>query len=170
MKLTTRTRYGMRALLDIVAHSAEAPVRLREIAGRQDVSLGYLEHIVGPLIAGGVLRSTRGLFGGVSLMKRADEILLKDVVGLLEGSLATADCVLHPNLCPRSQSCATRVLWAELTEAMESVLGSRTLADMMSNDDGVHNGSCAHTAVRPLENRVVGASSSRLTGSGVDAA
>ena len=169
MKLTTRTRYGMRALLDIVAHSAEAPVRLKEIAGRQDVSLGYLEHIVGPLIAGGVLRSTRGLFGGVSLMRSADEICLKDVVRLLEGSLATTDCVANPNLCPRSETCGTRGLWAELTDAMESVLGSRTLADLMSNDDSTREGSCMQAAVRPLENPVVGAASARskATASGV---
>lgn len=159
MKLTTRTRYGMRALLDIAAHSAEAPVRLKEIAARQDVSLGYLEHIVGPLISGGILRSTRGLFGGVSLMKPADEILLKDAVERLEGSLATTDCVSNPYLCPRSESCATRGLWAELTAAMESVLGSRTLADLMSNDDSLQEGSCVQAAVRPLQNPVVGASS-----------
>jgi len=170
VKLTTRTRYGMRALLDIAAHSAEAPIRLKEIAGRQDVSLGYLEHIVGPLIAGGVLRSTRGLFGGVSLMKQADEILLKDVVGLLEGSLATTDCVFNPRLCARSELCATRGLWAELTEAMETVLGSRTLADLMSGDDSSQEGSCVQAAVRPHRRPVFGAHAARLAVSGEDAA
>jgi len=158
MKLSTRTRYGLRALLDIAAHSSGAPVQLKEIARRQDVSLSYLEHIVGPLMAGGVLRSTRGMFGGVSLLKQPGDILLWDVVNLLEGSMATADCVPHPHICPRAGRCATRRLWCELTSAMQGVLATRTLADLMREDDGTAEGSCAVAAVRPL------ADAARITG------
>ncbi len=150
MKLSTRTRYGLRALLDIAAHSGGAPVQLKEIAERQDVSLSYLEHIVGPLIGGGILRSTRGMFGGVSLLKEPRDILLWDVVNLLEGSVAAVDCVPHPHVCPRTATCAARRLWSELTEAMRGVLAARTLADLMSNDDGTAEGSCAVAAVRPM--------------------
>ncbi len=154
MKLSTRTRYGMRAVLDIALHSGGAPVRLREIAERQEVSLSYLEHIVGPLIAGGILRSTRGAGGGISLLREPDRILLSEIVSLLEGSLAAVDCVLHPNVCPRSGFCATRDLWTELAEAMDSVLGSRTLVDLMKTDDGAQAGSCAPPSVGAL--RAVG--------------
>jgi Rrf2 family protein len=150
MKLSTRTRYGLRALLDIAAHGGGAPVQLKEIARRQEVSLAYLEHIVGPLIAGGILRSTRGMFGGVSLLKEPREILLWDVVNLLEGSVAAVDCVPYPHICRRAETCATRRLWSELTEAMRGVLESRTLADLMRGDDGTADGSCAVAAVRPL--------------------
>jgi len=150
MKLSTRTRYGLRALLDIAAHSSGAPVQLKEIARRQDVSLSYLEHIVGPLMAGGILRSTRGMFGGVSLLKQPGDILLWDVVNLLEGSIAAVDCVPHPHICPRSDGCATRRLWCELTSAMKGVLATRTLADLMRDDDGTADGSCAGAAVRPM--------------------
>ena len=160
MKLSTRTRYGLRALLDIAAHSSGSPVQLKEIAERQEVSLSYLEHIVGPLMAGGILRSTRGMFGGVSLLKEPRDILLWDVVNLLEGSVAAVDCVPYPHICPRAETCATRRLWSELTEAMRSVLATRTLADLMRSDDGTADGSCAVAAVRPLSERskVVGAS------------
>ncbi len=158
MKLSTRTRYGLRALLDIAAHSSGAPVQLKEISRRQEVSLAYLEHIVGPLIAGGILRSTRGMFGGVSLLREPRDILLWDVVGLLEGSVAAVDCVPYPHICARSQTCATRRLWSELTEAMHHVLASRTLADLMREDDGTAEGSCAVAAVRPL------ADAARITG------
>jgi len=149
MKLSTRTRYGLRALLDIAAHSDAAPVQLKEIARRQEVSLSYLEHIVGPLMTGGILRSTRGMYGGVSLLKEPREILLWDVVNLLEGTVAAVDCVPHPHICKRADTCATRRLWSELTKAMHDVLASRTLADLMRDDDGTADGSCAMAAVRP---------------------
>jgi len=135
VKLSTRPRYGMRALLDIAAHSGSEPVRLKEIARRQDVSLSYLEHIVGPLISGGILRSTRGPGGGVSLLRRPEEIPLGEVMQLLEGSMTTTDCVLHPEVCSRSARCATRSLWTELGEAMRAVLRNKTLADLMQGDE-----------------------------------
>lgn len=154
MKLSTRTRYGMRAVLDIALHSGGAPVRLRDIADRQEVSLSYLEHIIGPLITGRILRSTRGAGGGVSLLREPDRILLSEIVSLLEGPLAVVDCVLHPDVCPRSSSCATRGLWTEMAEAMDSVLGSRTLVDLMKTDDGAEAASFAPPSVRAL--RAVG--------------
>jgi Rrf2 family cysteine metabolism transcriptional repressor len=163
VKLSTRSRYGMRALLDIALQSSLEPVRLREIARRQDVSLSYLEHIVGPLIAGGILRSTRGPGGGVSLLRKPEDISLKEVMTLLEGPMSAADCVLHPEVCPRSDGCATRSLWVTLSESMDAVLGSRSLADLMRCDDGVGEGSCAHEAMRPLEHAVSGIGVSRRT-------
>ena len=163
MKLSTRTRYGMRALLDISVHSG-APVRLRDIAERQEVSLSYLEHIIGPLIAGRILRSTRGAGGGVSLLSEPDRITLSEIVSLLEGPLAAVDCVLQPDICPRSGSCATRVLWAEMAEAMDSILGSRTLADLMKTDGGVETGSCVPTALRPRRSPGTGAASAGREG------
>ncbi len=156
MKLSTRSRYGMRALLDIAVQSSREPVRLREIARRQDVSLSYLEHIVGPLIAGGILRSTRGPGGGVSLLKKPEDISLREVMTLLEGPLSAADCVLHPGVCPRADGCATRSLWVSLSEAMDAVLKSRTLADLLRNDEGVDECSCAPDAMRPLGRMVSG--------------
>ncbi|MBE9505844.1 MAG: RrF2 family transcriptional regulator [Chloroflexi bacterium] len=164
MKLSTRTRYGMRAVLDIALHSGGAPVRLRDIADRQGVSLSYLEHIIGPLIAGRILRSARGAGGGVSLLRKPDSILLSEIVSLLEGPLAAVDCVLHPDVCPRSGSCATRGLWTEMAEAMDSVLGSRTLVDLMTRDGEDKVGSCAPTALRPQRSPVIGAASARWNG------
>ena len=167
MKLSTRSRYGMRALLDIALQSSLEPVRLREIARRQDVSLSYLEHIVGPLIAGGILRSTRGPGGGVSLLRKPEDIPLREVMTLLEGPLSAADCVLHPEVCPRSEGCGTRSLWVSLSEAMNDVLRSKSLADLMRSDDGVTDGSCAPDAMRPLEHAVSGIGvSRRMEGSG----
>ncbi|MFC1965988.1 RrF2 family transcriptional regulator [Chloroflexota bacterium] len=131
MKLSTKGRYGTRALLDIALHQEDGPVPLKNIAQRQQISLSYLEHLVTPLIDGGIIRSTRGTGGGVSLTKSPAEIKLSEVVGLLEGSLALVKCVTDPAACNRSEFCVTRDLWGELKTAIEGVLESTTLQDLV---------------------------------------
>jgi Rrf2 family cysteine metabolism transcriptional repressor len=86
MRLSTRGRYGTRALLDLALHHGEEPVLLKDIAEREQISVRYLEHLITPLIAGGILRTTRGAKGGVSLAKPPREIKLSEVIQLLEGS------------------------------------------------------------------------------------
>lgn len=131
MKLSTKGRYGTRALLDIALHQGERPVQLKAIAQRQQISLHYLEHIIAPLIAAGMLRSTRGAGGGVSLGKLPEEIRLSEVIRVLEGSIAPVECVDDPNVCPRADICVTRDIWAEMKEAMAGVLESTTLQDLV---------------------------------------
>jgi Rrf2 family transcriptional regulator, cysteine metabolism repressor len=131
MKLSTKGRYGTRALLDVAIHQGDSPVQLKDIAERQQISLSYLEHLIAPLVAAGVLRSTRGARGGVSLARPAEEIPLIDVVRALEGSMAPVECVDNPAKCPRADSCVTRDIWVETKRAMESVLESTTLADLV---------------------------------------
>jgi Rrf2 family protein len=131
MKLSTRARYGTRALLDIALHSDEGRVLLKDIARRQEVSLPYLEHVITPLRAAGLVKSTRGARGGLLLLKPPSEIKLSEVVQLLEGSVAPVDCVNDPKVCHRSASCVTRDIWIEMTEAMSRVLDSTTLQDLV---------------------------------------
>ena len=130
MKLTTRGQYGTRALLDVALHRDEEPILLKDIAKRQQISLPYLEHLVAPLIAGGMLRSTRGAKGGVSLARPPEDIKLSDVVRLLEGSMALVQCIDDPKACDRSGSCATRDIWGEMKQAIDGVLESTTLQDL----------------------------------------
>ena len=131
MKLSTRARYATRALLDLALHRAEEPVLLRDIAQRQQISLLYLEHLISPLIAAGIVRSTRGAKGGVSLAKPPEEIRLSEVIQLLEGSIAPVECVNNPGVCTRSELCVTRDIWGELKRAMNGVLESTTLQDLV---------------------------------------
>jgi Rrf2 family cysteine metabolism transcriptional repressor len=131
MKLSTRGRYGTRVLLDLALREGKEPVPLKEIARRQQISLLYLEQIIAPLIAAGMIRSTRGARGGVQLARPPQEIKLSEVVELLEGSIAPVDCVNDPKVCDRSELCATRDVWIELKKAMDGVLESRTLSDMV---------------------------------------
>jgi len=131
MKLSTRARYGTRALLDLALHSGEGPVLLKDIAQRQQISSMYLEHLITPLVAAGIIRSIRGARGGVWLAKPPQEIKLLEVVRLLEGSLALVECVNDPKCCPRSGFCVTRDIWGELKQAMNGVLESTTLQDLV---------------------------------------
>jgi Rrf2 family protein len=131
VKLSTRGRYGTRALLDLALHQGEGPVLLKDIAQRQQISLRYLDHLIAPLIAGGLVRTTRGAKGGVSLAKPPKEIKLSDVILLLEGSIAPAECVNSPGICSRSKLCATRDIWSELKQAMDGILKSTTLQDLV---------------------------------------
>lgn len=136
MKLSTRGRYGTRVLLDLALHDGKEPVPLKEIAQRQQISLLYLEHIIAPLLAAGMIRSTRGARGGIQLAKPAQDIKLSQVVGLLEGSIGPVDCVNDPTVCERSEVCATRDVWIELKKAMDGVLESKTLMDLVQMQRG----------------------------------
>lgn len=104
---------------------------LRDIARRQDISQAYLEHLVAPMIAAGILASTRGPRGGISLARTPDDIGLDEVIELLEGSTAPAECVDNPEACERSATCATRDIWEELRSAVSGMLGSVTLRDLV---------------------------------------
>ena len=131
MKLSTRVRYGTRVLLDLALREGKEPIPLKDIARRQQISLLYLEHIVTPLISAGMIRSTRGARGGVRLAKPPQEIKLSEMVELLEGSIAPVDCINDPEACSRSGLCATRDIWIELKKAMDGVLESKTLQDLV---------------------------------------
>jgi Rrf2 family protein len=130
MKLSTRTRYGTRALLELALHKGEGPVLLKDIAKQQQISLSYLEHLVAPLIAGGIIRSAKGPRGGISLARKPEEIKLSEITRLLEGPMAPVECVTNPEVCKRSGACAARDVWGRLKEAIDSVLESTTLKDL----------------------------------------
>ena len=131
MKLSTRGRYGTKALLELALHQREGPVLLKDIAQRQQIPLQYLEHLITPLIAAGMVVSTRGPRGGVSLAKPPEEIRLSEVIQLLEGSIAPVECVNNPGICDHSELCVTRDIWNELKKAMNGVLESTTLQDLV---------------------------------------
>jgi Rrf2 family transcriptional regulator, cysteine metabolism repressor len=130
MKLSTRTRYGMRALVDLALQNSSQPVQLKDIADRQQISLSYLEHLIIPLISAGFIKSTRGARGGVNLTRPPQEIRLDEVMQVLEGPLAPVDCLRNPDVCTRSGKCATQDVWSDMKIAMENVLKSYNLQDL----------------------------------------
>jgi Rrf2 family cysteine metabolism transcriptional repressor len=139
MKLSTKGRYGTRALLDVALHQEDSPVQLKLIAQRQQISLHYLEHIISPLVAAGLLRSTRGAYGGVSLGRPPQEIVLSEVIQVLEGSVTPVECVDDPNVCSRADICVTRDVWTDVKKAMIGVLESVTLQDLVERQKDKQN-------------------------------
>jgi len=131
VKLSTRARYGTKALLELALHWSEEPVLLKDIAQRQQIPLPYLEHLIGPLVRAGIVKSTRGVRGGVWLLKPPREVILSEVIQLLEGSIALVECVDNPETCPRSELCVTHEVWDEVKEAISKVLESVTLQDLV---------------------------------------
>ena len=130
MKLSTRARYGTRLLVDLALHYDEQPVLLKDIAQRQEISLPYLQHLITPLVTGGIVFTTRGAKGGVSLSQPPGEIKLSQVIRLLEGPIAPVECVNNPDMCTRSSSCVTRDIWCGMQEAIHEFLESTTLEDL----------------------------------------
>lgn len=131
MKLSTRVRYGVRALMDIAEHSPAGPVSLKDVARRQGISEQYLEQLVLLLKGAGVVRSVRGSHGGFLLSSRASEIRISEVVEILGGMIALMDCLYEREVCSRADCCAIRDVWQEANEAFRNVLASVTLMDLV---------------------------------------
>jgi Rrf2 family cysteine metabolism transcriptional repressor len=131
MKISTKIRYGTRAMLELASHYGEGPIELREIAKREDISLKYLEQVIVPLRTAGLVKSARGSKGGYSLAKHPSEIYLNDLVETLDGPLNLIECLGDPKVCQKVQSCITRDIWQEVSEAIDGVFRSVTLEDMV---------------------------------------
>lgn len=131
MKLSTRGRYGARAMLDLAIHHAEQAVLLKDIAKRQEISERYLENIMRILVSSGLVKSVQGRNGGFSLAKDPGDIRLSQIIQAVEGSTSVAACVDNPKLCKRTPICVTREIWGKLKKAVFDVLDSITLEDMV---------------------------------------
>jgi Rrf2 family transcriptional regulator, iron-sulfur cluster assembly transcription factor len=131
MKLSTRSRYGTRLLLDMAQHYREGPIQLGDIARRQDVSVKYLEQIIIPLKKAHYIESVRGRKGGHILAKPPEEITVGEIVALLEEGSSLVACVEDATICERADTCPTRLLWKEAHEAMFDKLEAVTLADLV---------------------------------------
>ncbi|MEN6425380.1 MAG: Rrf2 family transcriptional regulator [Phycisphaerales bacterium] len=130
MKLSTRTRYGMRAIIELAQHEDKRPLQLKLIAERQDISVKYLEQLMSLLRSAGFVRSVRGSKGGYILARPADQIKLNEIFRCLEGAVTTAECTEDESYCARSADCAARDVWKRVETAIQEVLGSIRLSDL----------------------------------------
>ena len=132
MKISTKGRYALRLMLEIALGDAEKPVRIKDIARKQDISDKYLEQIVSVLNKAGMVRSIRGPQGGYLLARRPEEYTVGDILRLTEGSMEPVDCV-NGSLenCPRVEDCSTTIVWKRLSEAINGVIDGITLADLV---------------------------------------
>lgn len=131
MKISTRGRYALRLMLDIALTGGEAPVSLRDVARRQDISDKYLEQIITPLSRAGLVRSVRGAGGGYLLTKSPEDYTAGEILRVLEGSLAPVSCAEDRLCCGRAEQCVTQEVWEEIAAAVSSVVDHITLADLV---------------------------------------
>lgn len=133
MKISTKGRYGLRAIIDIAAHGGNGPIPIKEVSIRQEISENYLEQIIFPLKKAGIVKSVRGAQGGYLLSRPAAEITAGDVLRALEGDLAPVECLSgagEPN-CERAQKCPTLPLWISLRDAINGVVDGVTIQDLV---------------------------------------
>ncbi len=131
MKLSTRTRYGIRAVLELAENYGNGPLRLKIIAQRHEISVKYLEQLMTVLRSAGFVRSVRGSKGGYLLAKAPGKITISDVFRCLEGPVVTVECVENESYCTRTNDCVARQVWIEVQNAVMGVLQSITLQNLL---------------------------------------
>ncbi|TIH15643.1 RrF2 family transcriptional regulator [Marinifilum sp. JC120] len=131
MRLTTRSRYGTRMILDIAMHCTSGPVRISDIASRQGLSTKYLEKLIRELKKAGFISSKRGPGGGHSLAMPPENITVGAVVRSLEGDAGLVECLDNDELCGRIDNCPTREVWVKASKAMYAALDEISIADLL---------------------------------------
>ena len=134
MKLSTRSRYGARILVDLARHNDQGPVQIGEISKRQDISVKYLEQLIRPLKQASMVTSVRGPKGGHVLAKNPKNITLGQIVRLFEGQTELVECISKPEQCNMSDDCQVRLAWKEATRVLYEKLDSTTISDLMQDN------------------------------------
>ncbi|MBW1955782.1 MAG: Rrf2 family transcriptional regulator [Deltaproteobacteria bacterium] len=134
MKLSTRSRYGVRILAELARHSDGGPVKVGKISEEQKITVKYLEQLIRPLKKAGLVKSIRGPKGGHTLAKRPKEITLGQVVRILEGKSDLLDCLPYPESCNFSDGCPARKAWKEASDALYEKLDAISIADLVQDD------------------------------------
>lgn len=141
MRLTTKSRYGTRLILDIAVHGKKKPVPLSDVSRRQNISLKYLEQLTRKLKKAEIINSHRGPLGGHMLAKPANDITIGDIVRTLESSTAITDCAEEGKqlcgACNKAGDCLSRWVWVEASKAMFNRLDMITVGSLLkiNNDE-----------------------------------
>ena len=135
MKLSTRSRYGARILVDLARNHGQGPVQIGEISKRQDISVKYLEQLIRPLKQANLVTSVRGPKGGHLLAKKPEEITLGQIVRLFEGQSELVECISNPAKCSMSDDCQVRLAWGDATRVLYEKLDSTTIADLVEGNN-----------------------------------
>jgi Rrf2 family transcriptional regulator, iron-sulfur cluster assembly transcription factor len=130
MKLSTRARYGLRAMTDLAMRDDGAPVMMRSIAANEDLSKRYLDNIFATLRQEGLVRSIRGAAGGYRLARPADQIHVDEIVAALEGEILLVHCDHEFDGCDKQGRCATSEIWQQASDALRSTFSAVSLADL----------------------------------------
>jgi Rrf2 family protein len=140
MKLSTRGRYGLKAMFQLALHYGEGPISLNQIAEKQNLSENYLEQLFSTLRKEGLLNSVRGAQGGYMLSESPKSITVGSILRALEGNMAPSDCVMDDNNdCKKEDGCVTRLVWVKIKDSIDEVIDSITLQDMVDDETKLNN-------------------------------
>ena len=131
MKLSTKMRYGTRAMLDLALNYGNGVVSVREIAARQQISAKYLEQLLASLRTAGLVRSVRGTQGGYTLTRSPDRINLREIYNTFDGTEGFVECTTGPEICDERDVCVAQEIWAQMYTACMEILESTTLEDLV---------------------------------------
>lgn len=133
MKVSTKGRYGLRAMIDLAINAKDKKVSIKSISERQGISENYLEQIIALLKKNGFVKSSRGATGGYSLKLEPDKISVGDILRALEGDLNPVDCVTvnEDKTCEESEFCATKFLWKRISDSINEVVNQITLQELV---------------------------------------
>lgn len=133
LKLSTKGRYGLRALIDLAQYSEEEPVSITNISDRQGISERYLEQLMSMMKKAGLVKSIRGAGGGYVLAKDLEEISVGDVLRALEGNLEPVECSgLHPeDGCKAADSCVTKYVWQRINDSINQTVDEMKVAQLV---------------------------------------
>ena len=132
MKLSTKGRYGVKAMVDLALHYGETPVSIKTISQRQNISEYYLEQLFSPLRKAKLIKSVRGAQGGYVLNSAPKDITVAEVMYVLEGPIEISDCI-EGSECDKTDYCATRLLWEKIKNSIDEVMESITLQDIVDD-------------------------------------
>jgi len=146
MKLSTRSRYGLRLMFELALAYEKGAVFLKDIAERQALSEKYLSKLVIPLKAAKLINASRGAHGGYTLAKKPSEITVRQIVEVLEGDICPVECVNNSSVCERLALCPTRDIWSMLQSEIYKVLEAVTLQKIIDDyKNKMENGSISYS-------------------------
>jgi len=137
MKISARSRYATRLLLDLAMHDDDSPLRTTVLSESTGITVQFIEQIIRPLKKAGLITSRRGATGGHILARDPAAITVGEIVSIMEGGIRLTDCVDDGSICERSATCRTRRVWQRASRVLEQELGSITLADLMDDPAGL---------------------------------
>lgn len=132
MKLSTKGRYGVKAMVELAINYGGTPMSIKTISTKQNISEYYLEQLFSPLRKADFLKSIRGAQGGYILSREPKDITIAEVMYVLEGPIEIADCI-EGSSCDNIDCCATRLLWEKIKNSIDEVMGSVTLQDIVDD-------------------------------------
>lgn len=136
MKLSTRGRYGLKAMFQLALHNGEGPISLNQIADTQNLSVSYLEQLFAVLRKDGLINSVRGAQGGYMLSRDPKDITVGNILRSLEGNLAPSDCVMDDEIgCGKEDGCVTKMVWVKIKDSIDEVVDSISLQDMINDEN-----------------------------------